>query len=121
VVHHPRFAKQNEMDSCNLFMGLAELTLPWCCLLVPGAQDPLNLSEDLNPEKVSRYQAIEIKHGRIAMLAMCDYFHRGFPTGHVSRLVSLNLSYFTCCLVVMWHGLMIAAYATLMHHSIPYH
>lgn len=49
----------------------------------PTYFDPLNLSEDLNPEKVAKYQAIEIKHGRIAMLAMCDYFHRGFPTGHL--------------------------------------
>jgi hypothetical protein len=40
--------------------------------------DPLNLSEDYNAEKIARYQAIEIKHGRVAMLAALHYLVVGW-------------------------------------------
>merc|ERR1719438_518601 len=34
-----------------------------------GYWDPLNFSEDGDPEKFARYRYVELKHGRIAMLA----------------------------------------------------
>jgi len=43
-------------------------------------QDPLNFVADGDVEKFNNYRAIEIKHGRVAMLAALDYFIK-LPTG----------------------------------------
>jgi light-harvesting complex I chlorophyll a/b binding protein 1 len=39
-----------------------------------GYWDPLGFSADGDVEKFNRYRAIEIKHGRVAMIAALDYF-----------------------------------------------
>jgi len=38
-----------------------------------GVWDPLGLSKNASPEKLARWTAVEIKHGRIAMMATTGY------------------------------------------------
>jgi hypothetical protein len=53
--------------------------------------DPLNLSEG-DDAKIARYQAIEIKHGRIAMLATLDYIHRGLGSVLPGKFGDVDIS-----------------------------
>merc|ERR1719409_2510157 len=67
----PSYAPMAPVRAAQPRMGLAD-ELGATGPLLPY-WDPLGLGEKASPEKFARWRAVEIKHGRIAMLASTGY------------------------------------------------